>query len=85
MDHYNKDLQDNGITVIPCTFFEDIANYNGRKTIIIGEEFKCLRTNSDTLDYICQVLELEPCIWGKVRDKTNDIKLCEVHLGPRLT
>jgi hypothetical protein len=86
MESYEKILMDHGRTVISCTEFSHIDHFDSRKPIMIGEEHMVVSENGERVDCIVSVLQIEPRStkgprkYGQ-RDKTNDIKLCEIRLG----
>jgi hypothetical protein len=84
MGSYEKILRDHGRTVVSCEEFSHIDNFDSRKPMKIGEELMVVLENGERVDCIVSVLQIEPrSINTKSgqRDKTNDIKLCEIHLG----
>jgi hypothetical protein len=88
MESYQAILRDHGRTVISCTEFSHIDHFDSLKPIIIGEEHMVVSENGEMVDYIVSVLQVEPKRtkgpgkYGK-RDTTNDVKLCEIHLGKK--
>jgi hypothetical protein len=87
MESYQKILQDYGRTVVPCEEFSHIENFDSHKPMIIGEENgERVSENGERVDCIVSVLQIEPRSmrnhrkYGQ-RDKSNDIKLCEIRLG----
>lgn len=84
MQAYEDILHKYGRTEIQCRIFQNIPNFNSRKRIVIGETYRLVSEHEEVLDCIVDVLQTEPRTmgdWSRARDKSKDVKLCEIRLG----
>ena len=76
MESYEEILHSHGRVVVSCEEFSHNPDFNPRKCIRIGEFIQL----GEHGDRIVSVLQTEPRARYATRNKTRDIKLCEIRL-----